>query len=116
MVDVKIEFGQVYWRHNFTLVPTTTTTTTTTTTSTTPATTTTQKEAQPVDPPMIDDDLDNTVVDELNEIVTEDKYKMTELDTKQQAASTSNGHQICGSVIEVIMVSLLTLLLLIRTN
>lgn len=75
MLDIKFEFSPVYWRHNYTLVPTTTTTTTTTTTSTPPPST-----PQPAYPPPIPDDVmgNDIAAEESLESVTEDKYKLTE--------------------------------------
>lgn len=113
MLDLKYEFSPVYWRHNFTLVPTTTTTTTTTTstTSTTTPSTTTGKVIQPAFPPPIAyDDMGNDVAaDESRETsVTEDKVLVSGISgsTKDKSVSGSERIQQHGSVIGLAMVSL----------
>lgn len=81
MEDVQIEFGPVYWTHNFTLVPTTTTTTTTTTTSTTTQATTTNH---------------NPVIDSRNNFV--DSNDVNAVDESRDAAAEINLSQLGGVV------------------
>lgn len=112
MLDLKFEFSPVYWRHNFTLVPTTTTTTTTTTstTSTTTPSTTTGKDIQPAFPPPIEYDMGNDVAaDESRETsVTEDKVLVSGISggTKDKSVSGTERIQQHWSVIALTLVSL----------
>ncbi len=112
MLDLKFEFSPVYWRHNFTLVPTTTTTTTTTTstTSTTPLPTTPGKDAQPAFPPPIEYDMGNDVAaDESRETsVTEDKVLVSSISgsSKDKSVAGSGRIQQHWSVIPLTLVSL----------
>lgn len=111
MLDLKFEFSPVYWRHNFTLVPTTTTTTTTSTTSTTTPSTTTSKDIQPAFPPPIGEyDMGNDIAaDESRETsVTEDKVILSGISgsTKDKSVSGSGRIHEHWSVIALTMVSL----------
>lgn len=103
MLDITFEFSAVYWRHNFSLVPTTTTTTTTSisTTSYTPPTTHENKGGEPAYPPPVIDVMGNDIAaDESRDSVTEDKYKLNS-DNQKQSSSDANSLHLYGVLILV---------------
>lgn len=102
LIDVKVEFGPIYWTHNLTLIPTTTTTTTTTTTSTTtePTTTSTMEPKPALPPPFDDEDMDNEIANDQS--VAGDSLKMRNMEEKTSKAGVNGSSD--GSTINKISV------------